>query len=99
LVAITQLTTIHQKNRAKGGIIMAKIKITDLAQDQKISKEEMKNVFGGLSFGQLGPRSSLRFSAMRRPAIGLGFGSQAIDMDCWSHTACACGKQRNLFAR
>jgi radical SAM protein with 4Fe4S-binding SPASM domain len=32
----------------KGGITMARIKIKDLPKDQKITKEEMKKVFGGL---------------------------------------------------
>jgi len=74
---------------------MAKIKIVDLPQNKKVSKEEMKSVFGGMSrFGSLRSASKL---AVRRPAIG-GVAQDSGYCDCWSYTAGKIGRE-GLFSR
>lgn len=43
----TSVRKLFELLSGKGGGIMARIKIKDLPKDQKVSKEELKKIFGG----------------------------------------------------
>jgi len=75
---------------------MPKIKIVDLPQNKKVSKEEMKSVFGGLALSS-SFRSPL-LTAVKRPAIGIGSQDSGY-CDCWSYTAGNIGNIGGLYQR
>lgn len=80
---------------------MAKIKIADIPQDEKVSPEEMKSIFGGRFTALARPRPTSLRSALQmdtRSAIPTNFASDVIHVDCWSYTANA-GKLGGLVSR
>ena len=60
---------------------MARIKITDIPKDKKISKEEMKVITGGWSFGSFS-KIKTSYSSYYSPYTKLKTSSAAAYADC-----------------
>ena len=62
----------------------AKIKIKDLPKDEKVSKEELKKISGGLSITPVTPDEEITDEELRKISGGVASTTKkGLYIDCW----------------